>query len=121
MSNSRKRLFEMVVPNNGLDEVLSQSVDKYEQQQLIFNFYIYNLQEYLLPLLVTKLIEAGARVKYTEVCEIDDGLDEILSQSRDMFEEEMKGIEDPVDIRDMFGRGGTSGFWSNCFNSHKLM
>ena len=31
----------------------------------LFNFFIYNLQECLLPLLVTKLIEAGARVIFS--------------------------------------------------------
>ena len=66
-------MFEMVIQDDGLDEVLYKSVlDKYEQ----------------------------------EVCEIDGGLDGILYQSLDMFEEEMKGFEDPVDIRDMFESGG---------------
>ena len=32
MSNSRKLLFEMVIPDDGLDEVLYKSVDKYEQE-----------------------------------------------------------------------------------------
>ena len=32
VSNSRKRPIKEVVPDNGLDEILAQPVDKYEQQ-----------------------------------------------------------------------------------------
>ena len=65
MDNSTKRLFEVVIDD--LDEVLSQAVDKHKCKEAFSN----------------------------------DGLDEILSQSRDMF-------EDAIDITDMFEFGGPS-------------
>ena len=37
-----------------------------------------------------------------------DGLDEVLSQSLDMFEEVKNGVEDAIDITDMFEFGGPS-------------
>ena len=38
----------------------------------------------------------------------NDGLDEILSQSLDMFEEVKNSVEDAIDITDMFEFGGPS-------------
>ena len=54
MDNSAKRLFEMVIDD--LDEMLSHAVDKHEREEAFSN----------------------------------DGLDEILSQSLDMFEVNLK-------------------------------
>ena len=42
-----------------------------------------------------------------EEIDLDEGLDHILSQSLDMFEEK-KILDDPIDITDMFESGGSS-------------
>ena len=44
----------------------------------------------------------------------NDGLDEILSQSLDMFEEVKNSVEDAIDITDMFEFGGPSLVMARC-------
>ena len=41
-----------------------------------------------------------------QVCDLDDGLDEILSQAVDMFEEAMDGFVQAFDIMEIFEIGG---------------
>ena len=72
MDNSTKRLFEVVIDD--LDEVFSQAEDKHEREEAFSN----------------------------------DGLDEILSQYLDMFEEVKNSVEDAIGITDMFEFGGCS-------------
>ena len=70
MDNSTKRFFEVVIDD--LEEVLSQAVDKYEREEAFSN----------------------------------DGLDLILSQSLNMFENVKNSVEDVIDISDMLEFGG---------------
>ena len=44
----------------------------------------------------------------------NDGLDEIVSQSFDMFEEVKNSVEDAIDIADMFEFGGLSLVMARC-------
>ena len=72
MDNSTKRFFQVVI-DDLLYEVLFQAVDKHEREEAFSN----------------------------------DGLDEILSQSLDIFEEVKNSVEDAIDITDMFEFGGS--------------